>query len=388
MKEYPKDLIQKFLSNQLNESEIATLKDWLALPENKALLKEEIKLYHLLNAHFQAFDAQKAFAKQTIKISPVPPKAVVKKLRWTAVFKYAAIFIGLLGGYYTYIQLSGGNETQLIIPEETITLQLDNGTTKILEEAGSQQIATASGQIVGTQEGNQLVYVNKGTATEKLVFNTLTVPYGKTMQVRLSDGTQVHVNAGTTLRYPQQFGKDQRTVFLDGEAYFSVTKNAKAPFTVQTRGVAVAVLGTEFNVSAYADDAEISTVLVEGSVSLSAPKATKTFQNPILLQPNQMGLWNTQTQQIDVKEVAVDDYTSWRFGKVIFYKKTFAAILRVLERKYNVQIQNKYYALDDQRYKAIFENESIEEVLHTFTQSRLFSYTLQNNVIVIEAPKK
>ena len=121
-----------------------------------------------------------------------------------------------------------------------------------------------------------------------MVYNTLKIPYGKKFEVQLSDGTIVHLNAGTSLRYPVQFVKNQsRQVYLTGEAFFEVSKDKAHPFTVNTQEVNVEVLGTKFNVNSYTEDVSTDVVLVEGKVSLYKDK--KTAENQVYLTPGLKG---------------------------------------------------------------------------------------------------
>ncbi len=172
---------------------------------------------------------------------------------------------------------------------------------------------------------------------------------------------------------------------MQGEAYFEVTPNKNKPFIVQTSDTDIQVLGTKFNVSAYPDEKLVATVLVEGSVKITE-KETNKSTNVILL-PGQLALWNKTTEKMNVTKVDVEDFTSWIEGKLVFESKTFEEMLRVLQRKYNVSIENRYSELNTGRYRGRFEDESIEQIMKTFAKSRLFSYTIKNNTLIIDKPE-
>lgn len=383
MERKPIALIEKFLRNDCSYEELSKLKKWIEQPENREYLKDEIKLYHLINAHFQAFDAEKAYINKTVLHTN---QVKTKQPTFRPWLKYAAILIAIIGlGYIINTSLTNTRGT-LIIPDENITLSLEDGSLKTINATQAiKQIVAPDGSLVSTQKGDTLFYGSSKPARE-LTYNTLNVPYGKTFKLRLSDGTYAHLNAGTQLRYPVKFGIGDRQVFLRGEAYFEVARNEAAPFIVNTKELDVRVLGTRFNVSAYNDDKEVSTVLVEGSVGLYEEGVLFDLQETTLLLPGQLGQWDRQSGEITVRQVDVQDHISWMEGKVIFYKKPFEDILKVLERKYNVRIENRYPVLNKQRYKAIFDNETIEQVMETFTNSRLFSYTIEDNIIIIDKP--
>lgn len=191
-----------------------------------------------------------------------PKEKQIQKINWKKYQAIAAVFICFVALGYLLFQLV--KTPSVVLPKDAITLQLEDGTIQILEKDGSVKIQNKNGQIVGQQNGNQLIY-DKNNTSQKLAYNTLRIPNGKTFQLQLSDGTTVHLNAGSSLKYPVQFLKDaERKVFITGEAFLSVSKDAEHPFIVNANNLNVRVLGTQFNVSSYPEDAAIDVVLVEG----------------------------------------------------------------------------------------------------------------------------
>lgn len=257
-------------------------------------------------------------------------------INWKNIFQYAAVFVGLLSLIYVF-QYKTDKQTKTIIPSDAIQLVLENGDIQVLSPNGEQQIVKKNGEVVASQKENGISY-HSANSTNKLVYNELKIPYGKTFVITLSDGTVVNMNAGSSLKYPVQFIKgNNREVVLDGEAYFDVTKDKEHPFIVKTRGVDVKVLGTKFNVSSYKEDANINTVLVEGSVSLS--NATGP-QAKTMLVPGERGTWSNQNTEITVKKVDTRIYTEWMSGELVFRKTAFKDIIIKLERSYDVVISN------------------------------------------------
>ncbi|WP_413999065.1 FecR family protein [Flavobacterium sp. W1B] len=268
------------------------------------------------------------------------------------------------------------------MPNEAITLQLENGDIQIIKEDGSTQVVDAKGNVVGTQKGNQLVYTNS-LVKDTLVYNTINVPYGKRFELKLSDGTNVHLNSGTSLKYPVRFIKgESRQVFLDGEAYFDVTKDARHPFLVGSNDMNVKVLGTKFNVTSYKKDAKTYTVLVEGSVAAY----NKLLENEeVLLKPGNRAYFENKhlkTELVDIRK-----YVAWVSGELMFIDDSFGVIANKLERKYNVDIVNNYDELNDIVITATFKDENIDQVLKTFQTYKAFNYTVNNRVITITKPK-
>lgn len=299
--------------------------------------------------------------------------------------KYAAIIIGLMSAVFWY------GQTTLLKPQEpinedSITLQLENGEIQQISPEKIQTITNSAGKILGIQNGIQLNYLNN-SEIDKLAYNVLTVPHGKTFKLILSDSTAVYLNAGSSLKYPVKFIKGQnRQVFLTGEGYFDVHKDINHPFIVTNGTMNVRVLGTEFNISAYPEDSEINTVLVEGSVSLYNNMQEYNTETSSLLTPNNKASWNRSNENIIIENVDTDIYTSWINGKLVVKKMPFRNIIQKLERHYKVTINNNYTHLDSKEFTASFDIESIEDVLSTFALETSFEYTVIENHIEIYKP--
>ncbi|MDO9580871.1 MAG: FecR family protein, partial [Bacteroidales bacterium] len=254
----------------------------------------------------------------------------------------------------------------------------------VIQTSGEQQRINISGKVVAEQSGNKLNYEKENSA-EELAYNILTIPNGKKFQVVLSDGTEVHLNSGTVLRYPVKFiaGLNRKVYLLQGEAYFDVAKDVKHPFVVNADYMNVRVLGTEFNVSTYPEDLSINTVLVEGAVSIFGNDKKYDNANSLELKPGFKASWNKDKNNISVEEVDTNIYTSWINGKLIFKNSQFKNIIKKLERHYNVTIINNNAKLNEQYYDATFDTETIEQVLNSFNKSYKIEYTITNNKIII-----
>tara|TARA_Y100000588_G_scaffold351551_1_gene403455 strand:- start:14 stop:934 length:921 start_codon:yes stop_codon:yes gene_type:complete len=304
--------------------------------------------------------------------------------------KYAAVGLVFLVLGYFFQQNQGNNPGKIEPKEEAITITLDNGTVKTLDPLMFGEVKDAHGNVIGTQYMSKLTYaksvdpITKDPEVNKIVYNTLKVPYGRRFDVTLSDGTQVFLNSGTSLRYPVQFleGFD-RTVFLTGEAYFNVTKDKKHPFMVYADELNIKVLGTSFNVSHYPEDSNINTVLVEGSVEINTRVKDRKHEEGIVLEPGFKAEWQKAGNDITIQSVDTEIYTAWIQGKLIFRNTSFLKIRHALERKYNVSIQNLNKDLDKQLFDATFDIETIEDVLEAFNKSYAFKYEIENNKVFI-----
>lgn len=161
-------------------------------------------------------------------------------------------------------------------------------------------------------------------------YNQIFVPRGGEYQLILSDGTKVWINAESELKYPVQFGSGSREVYLRGEAYFEVKKDAVHPFIISTSKGAVKVLGTEFNVRDYSDEAEVVTTLVKGSVEY------RTSVSRVVLKPGFQSV--DAGSGVRVQRVNIDEYAGWKDGKYIFFDKSLDDLMRYVERVYDAEV--------------------------------------------------
>ncbi|TDD93548.1 FecR family protein [Flavobacterium cellulosilyticum] len=265
-----------------------------------------------------------------------------------------------------------------------ITLQLENGEIQVITANKKSTIADSNGNVVGNQNGNKIVYDTE-TPLKKLVYNTIKIPYGKRFELQLSDGTMVHLNSGTTLKYPVKFiAGENRQVFLDGEAFFDVTKDKTHPFVVNADKLNIRVLGTHFNVSSYPEDNVTDVVLVEGSVGLYAANEKFNADKNTILKPGFKGSFSKSSSQITTKEVVTDVYTSWIKGGLTFRDMSFKEMSKKLERHYNVTIVNQNNKLSTEKFNASFGDEPIAKVLSYFNEIHGINYTLKNNEVLIK----
>jgi len=375
-------LIVKFITNQASQEEIEQLTMWLKEEENQIVFNDFVKTNYAIDTALNTFDSTEVRKQLSERIAK--ENNVFYKRRFSSYYKYAAILIVALGGFYFYKNASSDQvKKNVIVPRvDEIVLQLGNGTSETIDISEEKNITDKDGNVIGKQEKNRLVY-NTAFAKGELVYNTLKIPYGKRFEVQLSDGTVVHLNAGTSLRYPVQFVKNKnREVYLTGEAYFNVSKDKAHPFTVNTQEMNVEVLGTKFNVDSYSNNSSTDVVLVEGKVSLY--KGQKINQNQIYLTPGLKGSTQKGQTEIKTEQVNTDYYTDWVKGSLVFKNASFDDIIKKLERRYNVTFINKNKTLGREIFNARFDNEPIEVVLKYFSDSYAIDYNIDRDKITIK----
>ncbi|MBU3026330.1 DUF4974 domain-containing protein [Zobellia galactanivorans] len=303
------------------------------------------------------------------------------QFNWRSITSAAAIVGGLLMVGYFYVQNSSQSHNNVIL-NNVITLELEDGSTRIIDENGSGVLTNKKGAILGEQKGNELVYSNS-EEIETLVYNTLSVPFGKTFELHLSDGTKVHLNAGSSLKYPVKFLKGQdRNVFITGEAFLDVAKDSLHPFTVHTDKMNIRVLGTKFNVSSYPEDETSDVVLVEGSVSLHNAQEAYDPMKVVLLKPGFKGSFNKIDNRITKDPVITSLYTSWMHGELIFRNMSFSSIIEKLERHFNVTIINQNKELSRKKFNANFGKQTVEEVLQELKVNYGIDFKIANTGVI------
>lgn len=210
----------------------------------------------------------------------------------------------------------------------------------------------------------------------------ITVPYGERQQLILPDGSEVWLNAGSSLYYPETFSEGSRTVKLKGEASFSVSKSDVLPFIVETGNLSVKVLGTVFNVKAYPEDESITTTLNRGKVSIQ----TSTDEEHIL-EPDQQLSFSKKSEETVIQQVIAEDVSSWKNGDLVFNNASLEEIIPILERYYNVTfiVEENFKPTD--KFTGKFQHkETINIVLDIIKQVIVdFDYTIQNNKVLIKS---
>lgn len=204
------------------------------------------------------------------------------------------------------------------------------------------------------------VFLNQQNESES--FAEVKVPLGQMSEVTLYDGTKVWLNSGTTLKYSNKFGKDNRDVKVEGEAFFDVQKS-DMPFKVQLKSSEVEVLGTQFNVVSYLNDPFSEVTLVEGSVKLNNLTGTTIAQ----LKPEQQIIIDEKSKKAQIKQVETDFYVSWTEGKIVFNDETLSEISKRLERWYNVEIRLTSTEVEDLHFSGtILKSKPFSQITLAF----------------------
>lgn len=231
--------------------------------------------------------------------------------------------------------------------------------------------------VLSVQYGWKFIHLEKGIE-ETPLYQTLYVPAGQRAELTLPDSTKVWLNAHSKLVYPLSFQKGTRSVALTGEAYFDVHRNEKIPFVVKTSKVDVKVLGTEFNVSAYEEDAGFEVALLKGSVMLES----SVLRNPRSMKPGEMVYF--KDGQCYSKPIQNLDYFKWKEGLICFMNEPISKIMDKLSLYFDVKIQYSNQAFLKERYTGKFRGkDGVEQVLKVLQMEHHFRYVKDDEQKVI-----
>lgn len=291
-----------------------------------------------------------------------------RTIRMRRLLRYAAVLISALAIAFFFWQqeqeaneqplaaseiLPGGNKATLTLADGTV-VDLSADQTGIV--IGSDNITYADGSDIVGEGGEQLADI------KELV---LTTPKGGTYQVTLPDGSRVWLNAVSTLKYPNRFHGDKRVVKLEGEGYFDVAEDRQRPFSVLSKGQEVAVLGTQFNISAYPDETASKTTLVTGSVQI-VNLATNVAHR---LNPGEQSTVHGLSTSVD--KVDTDLFTAWKDGFFYFDRLPTPAAIAQLARWYDLDVVYQGKLANVNMFAYIARDKPLDAVLKSLAKSGL-----------------
>jgi Fe2+-dicitrate sensor, membrane component len=352
-----------FLNEGLNHQDKVRLQQLLKTPENKAYFKKMYAVWCTVNHSVEEESVEKAFQKTMFRIDSHAEKddrRKIRRLSFSFTKMAAAVFLSFLLGAASYYIISSQQEKT---PEVIAAVE----TTKVM------------------------------------------VPLGSKSKVELPDGSLVTLNAGSKLHYHTTFGKETREVWLEGEAYFKVAKNAKIPFVVRAKEVTIKALGTEFNVKAYPEEKMVQTTLVNGLVSVLQAKASSDTQE-LMMKPKQtVTIYDEGTRTIDEElepvkekekvaiqyadarkpkvelkdEVKTELYTSWKDSRWVIESESIEEVAMKLQRRYDVQIIIANNDLKQYPFTGILTDETLEQVLEIMKSVVPINYVISKKVVLL-----
>jgi transmembrane sensor len=217
------------------------------------------------------------------------------------------------------------------------------------------------------------LYSYKSISSGEPVYNELYATFGTRSALKLSDGTSVWLNSGSSIKYPDRFIGNSRTVFLKGEAYFEVNSNPEKPFIVETSSLKVKATGTKFNVSGYPDDDKEEVTLVSGKVRVSLSDDKKNIKSSEL-NMNEHFSFNRVSGTTSVINIDTYKYIAWKDGKLVFRNDPLSHVVKKLSQVFNIDIEIKSEEILNYRFRATFHDESLAEILKLLKMSSPIDY--------------
>lgn len=329
--------------------------------------------------------SDKEQTKNEIRISVRKVYLKRQLVRWSVA---ASILLAAMITAVEYLQPN--STTEIVSFVQTLrNIKAENNTRIIMDNGEEVRIDKAQSQIRYDDKGENILIDSNQKITQKVndtkpVFNTVIVPYGKRTVITLSEGTKVWLNSGSQFVYPAVFAQKKREVYIEGEAIFDVVHMNDKPFIVSTRDFDIKVLGTVFNVSAYLDDQNSSTVLDQGKIELTERGLSVLSKNHLTILPGTMAVFNRDQKTFDQKTVNPLKYLSWREGYLIFKSEKLETIIRKLGRYYNMEMVITDNQLKNETFSGYLDlKNSIEEVLSVINETTPFSYEVDHQKIFI-----
>jgi len=327
-------LIERVSNSTANDEDLSAYNAWCDSFQQRG---EAIPDFEVLKARmYDEITAQISNEGQVIQQERVVPLRLLKRIAVAA----SILLMLSAGGYFflhkhNAVPVIADNKQDLAPGADKAILITANGSHILVAEAKSGKLATQGNMVVNKKAAGQIVYQSQSPVEQEaaLIYNTVITPKGGKMNLTLSDGTKVWLDAASSITFPVNFSSKERNVAITGEAYFEVAHNANKPFRVKAKGQTVEVLGTHFNVNAYDDEPVICTTLLQGSV-----KVSNNIEQAIL-KPGQQSLVVGQASHFIVKDADIEQATAWKDGYFHFSRAGIPQIMRQLSRWYNVDIK-------------------------------------------------
>ena len=386
------DLIARKIKGIISPGEQEELDHWIKEdPENQLVYTrasdpkkqlDKLEIYGLFNKE-KAWSGleNKLFETKTIRFTP------------QKIFRYAAaIMLPLLiaGGFaYRYLNRSA---PQTIAEIDTVFQPGSQKAVLILADGGKVELNEGMA-VADLQEGDARISIRNKllsyTSTDQesleteIIYNELKTPRGGGYKLQLADGTEVWLNAGSSIRFPVSFTEESRQVYLEGEAYFEVSHDG-SPFTVSTANMDVRVLGTSFNISAYADEPLLKTTLVEGKVRVELKNQEDSPLNSLVLSPDQQAILNRSESALSAVEVNASLYTSWMQGKLEFHNESLDQVMLRLARWYDFEYEFENPEAKAFHFSARLNNgENISTIIEMLEMTTDVKFELRDQKIVV-----
>ncbi|MDQ0965959.1 transmembrane sensor [Flavobacterium sp. W4I14] len=375
-----KYLIEKYNDQTATSDERMIVEQWYDRINGAELTKNQFNEEKVKKQIFQNITSR----IDHNKVQQEPKKI---KLFYTLFFKAAIMIMVLLAGVYVYLKQterdllvtsSESKKTKIIPGGNNAVLLLADGSQIILNKASDGQIADQPGvKVVKTKSGELIYRFAENTNPESIAINTVITPRGGQYHLVLVDGTEVWLNAGSSIKFPTAFTGSDRRVDITGEVYFEVAKNKAKPFIVSTNKSEITVLGTHFNINAYDDEEYQRTTLLEGSVEIKSGKQTTR------LTPGQQAIIKEKTEGIKIEKIEdLEAIIAWKNGYFQFEKADLKSVMRLVSRWYDIKVSYSGSIPAKEYTGKIPRNVSVSKLIEMLAYTGIHCRVEDNRIIV------
>lgn len=363
------DLIVRYLEDKCNDEERQRLNKLLLAPENELHIKEilfsHLSVYPEAPREAQQVDFESIFSHVLSEINHRETLETEKRL----------LHKGYLAGKVSRLALAG------------------------ISTAAVFCIAFFLGTLSGGEkktDGPSLSTVD--------AFNEIKAPLGGKSELKLSDGTEIMLNAGSSIKYSRDYNLANRDLILDGEAYFKVAANKELPLVVSTGDIIIKATGTEFNIKAYSDEDLIEATLIEGEVEI-LQKGNSEKDQALILKPNQKAIYSTKSDQVNlerIKEIEplavkpskdvtdkllvspqadIDQVTAWTKNRLIIKSENLESLCTKLQRKYDVSFVFGDEEIKKFRFSGVLLDETFEQIMDVIELTAPINYSVDGKTV-------
>ncbi len=374
----------RFLKDDLTLEEESKLKQLLAEDKNLDEWWKQFNQNDYIYNRLSEYAQINLKAKWAVHLAKRKPQIQRKRISsW--LMAAASLIVIVVASWWVYQTMNQAKPnittlTSIHPGSSKAELIVENGKHYILPELEPGIIKEQGTEIL--HNGKALTYdINnalKPNAKLEAPMHTIIIPRGGEHQLTLADGTKVWLNAQSKLRYPAWFDGDTRQVELSGEAYFTVSHDTTKPFYVNTNSIKLKVLGTEFNIKAYADEKDIAATLIKGKVNIQLKQGTKN----VSLKPGEQA--RTNANNLTVNKVDPYYYTAWKDGVFIFKEEKIQAIFQRLSRWYDFDVF--FYNETIKNYSftgTIKRTEEIMDVLMLLERTNHIKFKIEGKTILV-----
>lgn len=273
-------------------------------------------------------------------------------------------------------------KANIITPgENKAVLTLADGKKIVLKEQNNEFLSKEAGLVVYNSKEGALVYKADpaSSTSQTITYNTISTPRGGQYKLILEDGSKIWLNAASSIKFPSRFDLKQRKIEISGEVYCEISKDPKRPFKVSYGNQVVEVLGTHFNINAYADEASIKTTLLEGSIRLAH---TKTLQSKLLVPGDQANM-NPINNQIKIERVETESVVAWKEGYFMFNQEPLESIMRKVSRWYDVEVVYKGTVPQKKFGGKLSKFDDIQQLLDVLAATGSVKFETQGRRIIV-----